>query len=295
MVDASTRLARKCIEFLRKASVGSDSGANPQQQPTKPSDESQARGSVPGSYPSSSSNTTNDPSSPPIATHDSTAPSDTNNQPPKESYILFCIYQRSQIWHAQIRTTKCRTDEDFFDQLRQEYRRLRGFWRFWLSPLQFDHCEFVKFTRFYVNELAKVGRDLPIDLVYQYNPRPPGPRDDPPISPHEFRRRFYTHLANPCGRGEAMERIPKRQKRFQVNLHVDGREDMWGLHAELRPCFLIILTWQIIITAGGWAFMGWWLSRHNGDLQNAAVPITLIVSALLMLWVPISESMKVTL
>ena len=221
--------------------------------------------------------------------------SDSSSDTRKDSYVLFCIYQTNQIRHAQVQTAKCKTDEDFFEHLRQEYCRLRGFWRFWFSPLQFDHCEFVKFTRFYVNELAKVCRDLPVDLMYQYNPRPPGPHDDPPTSPHEFRRRFYTHLANPCGRGEAMERIPKRQKRFQVNLHVDGREDMWGLHVELRPWLFIVLIWQVIITAGGWAFMGWWLSRHNGDLQTAAVPITLIISALLTLWLPISESMKTSL
>lgn len=209
-------------------------------------------------------------------------------------FVLFCIYQRSQIHHAQIEAAKCRNDEDFFAKLRHEYRCLRGFWRFWFSPMQFDHCEFVKFTRFYVNELARVGRDLPLDSIYQYSPRPPGPHEDPPISPHEFRRRFYTTLSNPCGRHEALERIPKRQKRFQVNLHVDGREDMWGLHVELRPCFLIIILWQVYISAAGWGFMGWWLSRHRGDLQNAAVPATLILTALMTLWLPLCKIMKVT-
>ena len=66
---------------------------------------------------------------------------------------------------------------------------------------------------------------------------------------------------------------------------------MWGLHVELRPCFLVVLMWQIVITAGGWAFMGWWLSRHQGDLQNAAVPVTLIVMAVMALWAPIRKGM----
>lgn len=212
----------------------------------------------------------------------------------KNQYVLFCLYQKSQIQHAQIEAAKCRTDEDFFEDMRRAFRRLRGFWRFWFSPFQFDHCEFVKFTRFYVNELARVGRSLPLDFIYQYSPSPPGPHEDPPISPHEFRRRFYTNLINPCRRQEALERIPKRQKRFQVNLHVDGREDMWGLHVELRPCFLIIILWQMLITAAGWGFMGWWLSRHGGDIQSAAVPVTLIITAVMALWVPIHDSMKVT-
>ena len=66
---------------------------------------------------------------------------------------------------------------------------------------------------------------------------------------------------------------------------------MWGLHVELRPSFLVVLMWQIVITAGGWAFMAWWLSRHPGDLQNAAVPVTLIVMAVMALWAPISKGM----
>lgn len=70
---------------------------------------------------------------------------------------------------------------------------------------------------------------------------------------------------------------------------------MWGLHVELRPCFLIVLMWQIIVTAGGWAFMGWWLSRYHGDLQNAAIPVTLIVTAIMALWAPIGKGMKETL
>ena len=70
---------------------------------------------------------------------------------------------------------------------------------------------------------------------------------------------------------------------------------MWGLHVELQPCFLVVLMWQIAITAGGWAFMGWWLSRHQGDLQDAAMPITLIVTAMMALWAPIGKGMRETL
>ena len=67
---------------------------------------------------------------------------------------------------------------------------------------------------------------------------------------------------------------------------------MWGLHVELQPSFLVVLMWQVAITAGGWAFMGWWLSRHQGDLQNAAVPVTIIVTAMMALWAPIGKGMR---
>ncbi|KAG8525377.1 uncharacterized protein KY384_009021 [Bacidia gigantensis] len=212
----------------------------------------------------------------------------------KKLFVLFAIHQSSKIDHTQIETKipKIHDDAMFFANLRTEYRLLRGLLRYWLSPFVFSHCSFVKYTRFYVNELAHIGPSLPTDSLYVYHPRPPGPHDDPPISSHEFNRRFYSTLCNPCGRGEALERIPKRMKRFQTHIHVDGREHMWGLQVELRPSFIRVLLWQIAITAAGWALLGWWLSRHRGDLQGAAVPITLILTALVALWVPLWERMK---
>lgn len=208
-------------------------------------------------------------------------------------YILFCTVQGLQLRHSQIEVAKCENDDVFFQRLRLEFKRMRGFWRYWLDPQQFSHCEFVKFTRFYVDELTTVGRDLPQSPRYEYQPRPPGPHDDPPITPHEFRVRFY-RLRNTCGCKEALARIPKRVERFQVNLHVGGPEHMWGLQAELRTSALRVVVWQVVITAGGWVFMGWWLSRHSGDLQNAVVPVTLIVSVFMLLWLPLNQRFKAT-
>ncbi|KAL9610215.1 MAG: hypothetical protein Q9167_005064 [Letrouitia subvulpina] len=208
-------------------------------------------------------------------------------------FILFGIIQNSKVDHTQIEIRSPNSnDAHFFNDLRCQYRHLRGFLRHWLSPFIFSHCCFVKYTRFFVNELAYVGSDLPVDPNYVYSPRPPGPHEDPPISAHEFNRRFYLSLCNPCGRTEAVERIPKRVKRFQTSLHINGREDMWGLQVELRPSFFRILLWQIAITAGGWMLMVWWLVNHKNDLQGASVPVTLILTAMVALWVPLWEKMK---
>ncbi|KAK0516509.1 hypothetical protein JMJ35_001112 [Cladonia borealis] len=293
--DASEYLARKCQALVNENTTdGHEYGNATSQSARSAASRSQIGTVVPGSFPSDTAQLNGDTSSI-CSTTQASHTQNTYNPNSKDLYVLFCVYQKSQILHSQILATKCQNDQVFFENLRLEFRRLRGFFRFWFSPLQFSHCDFVRFTRFYVNELAKVGLSLPNDLIYEYNPRPPGPHDDPPISPHEFRRRFHTPLGNPCGRSEALERIPKRQKRFQINLHVDGREDMWGLLVELQPCFLVVLVWQIAITGGGWAFMGWWLSKHHGDLQDAAMPITLIITALMALWVPIGKGMRETL
>jgi hypothetical protein len=86
--------------------------------------------------------------------------------------------------------------------------------------------------------------------------------------------------------------IPRRDKRFQLTTHVSGREDMWGLYVEFMPSLLRIVLWQIAISTAGWAFLAWWLTKHNGDWQNAGVPITLILTALVVFWAPLSERFK---
>ena len=277
-VDASKDLAQRCQRFVTEHPTTdhqpgpSNTGAHM----------SPSGNSVPGSFPlntfTTGSNITNNN---PAIQSSQTNPSANSEGSTGDTYVLFCIYQRNLVRHAVIEASKYQNDEAFFEELRKAFRRLRGFWQYWLSPFQFDHCEFWKFTRFYVNELARAGKCLPLDPIYQYRPRPPGIHPDPPIQPDEFRRRFYTDLSNPCGRGEALERIPKRQTRFQINLHVDGYEDMWGLLVELRPSFLVALVWGLVITAGGWGFLGWWISGHKDDLQTAAVPVMLIMTILM--------------
>jgi hypothetical protein len=170
---------------------------------------------------------------------------------------------------------------------------MRGWFRYYFDPRQFDHCDFVKFTRFYVHELARICHELPHDSEYHYQPRPPAQHDDPPIVPHEFYRRFYyVKTCLPLPQNEALSRIPKRRKHFQVDLHVGGREDMWGLHAEVRPFFWMVAAWMLIILVGGFVFWGWWMSRHLGDWQNASVPFTAVLGCMMMLLLPLNERFK---
>ena len=209
-----------------------------------------------------------------------------------ELFVLLGVKQNSRIDHKELETSGLTySDSSFFNDLREQYRCLRGY-RYWLSPFVFSHCSFVKYTRFYEGELAPRGLSLPVDEAYVYTPRPPGDHEDPPISAHEFNRRFYTTRCNPCGKAEAVTRIPKRKHRFQTHLHARGREDLWGLHVELCPSFFRLLLWQIAVTAGGWAMMAWWLVHHKNDLQGASVPITIIMTALMALYVPLWEKMK---
>lgn len=66
----------------------------------------------------------------------------------------------------------------------------------------------------------------------------------------------------------------------------------WGLHAQVRISAAMVAVWQLAITAGGWIFVGWWLKDHPGDWQNASVPITLIIGAIMLLWLPLGEKFR---
>jgi hypothetical protein len=74
---------------------------------------------------------------------------------------------------------------------------------------------------------------------------------------------------------------------------ITSRTRAFGLHLEERYSVLAILLPSLILALlilapSGW-FIEFWLRRHPNDLQNAAVPINLAVSALTMaINIPIS-------
>ena len=64
----------------------------------------------------------------------------------------------SQIPSQNLATTS------FATQLRSEYKRLRGFWRYWFSFDKFSHCDFVKacFVPFRYQSLSSIRKILSI-------------------------------------------------------------------------------------------------------------------------------------
>ena len=213
------------------------------------------------------------------------------SNPNKHNFVLLCVRRGTKLRHAQIDTTRYANDDEFFEEFRREYRRLRGFWRYWLHPRQFSFCHFSKFTRYYVDRVAKVRNELPNVREYEYIPRPPDVPYVPPIPPEEWYDRYYS-LHNTQGIKEAIPKIPRRDKRFQLTTHVSGREDMWGLHVEFSPSLVVIVLWQIAISVVGWMFLTWWLTKHHGDWQDAGVPATLILTALVVFWSPLSGKFR---
>ncbi|KAM7208690.1 hypothetical protein V8F06_014931, partial [Rhypophila decipiens] len=80
----------------------------------------------------------------------------------------------------------------FFSTLREKYFQLRGFLRSWLSVWRYAHCDFYKACKFDDHEFVPKQKDSFPDARntdYIYQPRPID--SIPPISKHEFQRRFY--------------------------------------------------------------------------------------------------------
>ncbi|KAI1880578.1 hypothetical protein JX265_000818 [Neoarthrinium moseri] len=106
---------------------------------------------------------------------------------------IFLMVNSGRFHLGQLQANKFDTGT-FAKELRAEYKKLRGFWRQWLSISTFSHCDFVKFEKFCPSQYAHRGTGLPDRdphaKDYYYHPRPPQ-CSNPPISPEEFRHIFY--------------------------------------------------------------------------------------------------------
>ncbi|CAO2651710.1 Nn.00g042800.m01.CDS01 [Neocucurbitaria sp. VM-36] len=209
-----------------------------------------------------------------------TQPSQSATAPPL-TYVLLCVDRHGKLRSAQMNVKDFKSDDEFFETLKSQYRGLRGFWHYWFHPEEYDYCSFSKFERYYVDHLSWKCNELPDHTDYQYIKQLPLKPYVAPIPPEEWRHRF--HGLKTGQRLEALPLIPQRVQRFQISTHI-SREDFWGLNVEYRPSFRIILAWHVLITSGGWGFIGWWLKGHPGDLQNAVVVITVILGVLILFW-----------
>ncbi|KAF2421549.1 hypothetical protein EJ08DRAFT_491691 [Tothia fuscella] len=177
-----------------------------------------------------------------------------------------------------------RSDDYFFRELKQSYHGLCRFWKKF-SIWRYDHCIFVAAEKFLAHEITPKGVGLadPNHPEYRFKPV----ERDPPVTPREFRSRFYScyqggkkhaHRWRQCrhqslGSADALERIPKRDR--MVVEESEKREDFWGLEAVECISFLMFAIYQFLFLIAPFVFWALWLTLwgHNGDLQNASVPL----------------------
>jgi hypothetical protein len=71
------------------------------------------------------------------------AASSVNMQGKAKEYVLFGVTVGDDLHLAQIEVQDFK-DDQFFEQLRESYNELRGFFRNWFGIWQYSHSEFVK-------------------------------------------------------------------------------------------------------------------------------------------------------
>ncbi|KAL2836694.1 hypothetical protein BJX68DRAFT_259827 [Aspergillus pseudodeflectus] len=210
-----------------------------------------------------------------------------------QSWVLFGVQgARRTLAPAQILINGQSTDHSFFQELRKCYHTNRGRVRLWFSIWRLDFCEVVKFNRLTVEHMVREHRDLPTDQDYLYNPRAGNEHaKNPPFSSHLFNALFYT-CQQPCTwpiphdcmpqptRVVHIQRIPKRTRCFQG----DQSSPIWGLEAKFAISFAYILMYHCVILAGPFVFFAIWLRYHPDNLQDASVPVTIVLGSLSLFW-----------
>jgi hypothetical protein len=145
-----------------------------------------------------------------------------------------------------------------------------------------------------MERIVSITRDLPSDLHYAYNPRPPQ-ADNPPVSRHEFSVNlrscdslcnwpsFHDCMPPPTG-VLTIECIPKKNMIFDIKSESHAELYAWGLEAKHVVSFASLIIYHSVVLGCTFGFWAWWQIRHPDDLQNAAVPITIFLALISLFW-----------
>ena len=210
-------------------------------------------------------------------------------------YVYLCTEAGSRRF-IELDCTEIGTDVEFFDRIKCEYDKARGWFRLWFSTWRYDHCEFFQFQKTGIGLGARLKVAFPeaFDLLYQYEPRPPIELPpDGPISHDEFREHYYYKLCPPLwswerwhtrhfglstADKEALEAVPKRV--VKLDMENGKREHFYGLYAKEARSALRVAIYVAICNLPGFVFFFLWLYqwKHGSDLQGAAVPAELSLS-----------------
>lgn len=247
------------------------------------------------------------PSSPPIPTHAQSGTPNSGNL--VTTWILFGVKgSRRGLELTEVPINSQTTDYSAFQALKSCYQAHRGRLKLWFSIWRLDNCEVVKvqistdllhegancgqFNKFTEERLVREHKDLPAHQEYQYTPRAGSTNArNPPISRHEFGALVHS-CPLPCTRliphdcmtppkGDIfLERVPKRAKCFKG----DQASPIWGFEAVFAVSFRYVCIYHCAMVAGPLIFWLLWLEDHPDDLQNAAIPLTVVIGALSLFW-----------
>lgn len=119
----------------------------------------------------------------------------------------------------------------------------------------------------------------------------------PPIGPHQFYDRFYAcynprrifHFYHRCKKlnrsnRDLLDQFPKRKTSLIEDS--DKHEAFWGIVAREQLSVFRILLYHFICVVPCVVFFFMWMFSwgHAGDLQNASVPLSVMLVALSIFW-----------
>ncbi|KAK4207946.1 hypothetical protein QBC37DRAFT_297685 [Rhypophila decipiens] len=209
-------------------------------------------------------------------------------QRPKDLHIFFIVASGPKIGDrhrlAQLKVGAKTSTDDFFKWLQEQYFKLRGSFRSFLSIRVYSHCDFYMFHKWDVNMYGPAEQNSFPDSnsPYYYLPRPMWPI--PPITEDQFYHRFYScykprafhrpfhKCRKRCSDRTTLDRLPLRQYSFQVE--DDKEEHFWGMYAVTRISFARVMVYSVVCFAPAifpaMVFFFLWLFSwgHEGDLQN---------------------------
>lgn len=181
------------------------------------------------------------------------------------------------------------SDNDFFQDFRLQYRNLRG-WSYWYHTDKFYYCHAAKFIKWDVRQLAYDCNQMPDDVTYIYQPRPPCSPYARPVPPREWEHRFHKNCS--YSSHEILTRLPKRVVRHELDT-CRGREDIWGLYVVYRTSAKAVLTWLSILASPSVMFLVLMLGRRpKMDLQDAVVPMVLTFAAIPIFYMLLGRQFK---
>lgn len=138
--------------------------------------------------------------------------------------------------------------------------------------------------------MIREHKDLPSGADYHYDPHKSGARN-PPIPKDLFQTLLYA-CDSPCTQRfphdcifltentANIARIPKRIKKFED----DERLPIWGFEPVFSVSFTYVFVYHCVILIGPFIFWGVWLKYYPSDLQDASVPLSIIIAALSLFW-----------
>ncbi|KAG8158120.1 hypothetical protein KVR01_011881 [Diaporthe batatas] len=243
----------------------------------------------------------------------STAPSSTGSTTitvdfDRQTFVHLLVRKGDQYVLSPMKVTEGDA-RGFFQDLIVRYQRQRGFLRQFLSIFVYSHCDFVKVKHHRAYRFSPIpgfsfperGKDVEFH-EYSYSPQP---MIQAPITKHMFNDYFYSCYNNNNIRHsvlhkflsscdvietlpqDLLESMPKRDREVMVGAQFGRVEHFWGIVArEQRSALRVVLYMLLSLMPTVWFMFMWMFSwGHEGDLQNATVPVTISLATLSMIWI----------